>query len=131
MKTGSYTKLYDSEFIDGEVQPPSYIGPNTIIKKNAEVGPYTIILQNSKVDESVKIVSSVLFEKSIISRGSYIKGSVIGEGVYIGKWVRIEYGSVIGDYVYIGDEIYISKNVKIGPHREIYESIYEEGKVLP
>ena len=117
--------------VKARIHNPCYIGENVKIDKDVEIGPYTIILNNSRIESNVRISNSLILNNTTILKGSYIKGSIIGENVYIGKWVRIESGTVIGDQVYIGDEVYIAKNVKIGPYREVVESIYRDGEILP
>ncbi len=115
---------------EGNIEPPCYIGERSRIGKDSEIGPYTIILQDVNIESSVKISKSLVMSNSIICRGTYIRESIVGERVYIGKWVRIDNNVVIGDYTYIADLIHISRGVKIGPHREVDKDL-SEGEVLP
>jgi len=113
------------------LQPPIYLGPGVTVGSNAEIGPNVIIHSNTKIGNTVRIMNSLVFERSSLCDGVYISGSIIGSNTYVGKWVRIEDGAVIGDGVYIKDSVYIAKNTKIGPYREIMESIYRDGEVIP
>ncbi|MGC8543102.1 MAG: sugar phosphate nucleotidyltransferase [Vulcanisaeta sp.] len=113
------------------IQPPVYLGSGVTIGSNTEIGPNVIIHRNTKIGNTVKLVNSLIFEGSSLCDGTYVTGSIIGSNVYVGKWARIEDGTVIGDGVYVKDSVYIAKNTKIGPYREIMESIYKEGEVIP
>jgi len=113
------------------LQPPIYLGPGVTVGSNAEIGPNVIIHSNTRIGNTVRIINSLVFERSSLCDGAYISGSIIGSNTYVGKWVRIEDGAVIGDGVYIKDSVYIAKNTKIGPYREIMESIYRDGEIIP
>ncbi|WP_069808235.1 sugar phosphate nucleotidyltransferase [Vulcanisaeta thermophila] len=114
-----------------KIQPPVYIAPGVDIMGEGEIGPNVIIHRNVKVSPGVKIVDSIIFDGTIVSMGTYISGAIIGSNSYIGKWVRIESGAVLGDGVYVKDFSFIARNTKIGPYREVTESIYREGEVIP
>ena len=115
----------------GTVIPPAYIADTAQIGRDSIIGPYTVILGDCKIGTGVRVKSSIVFNRTIIGDYTYISSSIIGENVYIGRWVRIEDNCIIGDYTYINDEVYITRNVRIGPHREIIESIRRDGEVLP
>lgn len=113
------------------VKPPIYIGPGVTVGAYSEIGPNVIIHSNVKVGNAVKVMNSLIFENSTLCDGAYISGSIVGSHAYVGKWVRVEDGAVLGDGVYIKDTVYIARNVKIGPYREITDSLYKEGEIIP
>jgi len=130
---GEYCRDEDScirGICEGSVEYPSYIGEGARIERDSEIGPYTIILSNVNIRPAVKIRRSIVMSGTIICKGSLIDSSVIGERVYIGKWVRIDEGSVVGDYAYIADMVHVGREARIGPHREVERDLAER-EILP
>ncbi len=115
---------------EGSVEYPCYIGEGSRIERDSEVGPYTIILSNVTIRPAVKVHRSVIMSGTVICKGSLIESSIIGERVYIGKWVRIDRGSVIGDYAYIADMVHVGREARVGPHREVERDLAER-EILP
>jgi mannose-1-phosphate guanylyltransferase len=115
---------------DARIEPPIYVGKGVALGHGSELGPRAIIHSNSRVGEAARITESIIFENSTISKGTYVKGSIVGGDSYVGRWVRIEEGSILGDGVYVKDYVFIGRRSKVGPYREVAESIYGEDKVL-
>jgi len=120
----------NTEAYDAHVESPAYVGEGVILGRGSEVGPRAIIHRGSRVGECARVVDSIIFENSTISKGSYVRGSIIGGDSYVGKWVRIEDGSVLGDGVYVRDNVFIGRRSRVGPYREVPDSIYGEEEVL-
>ncbi len=113
-----------------ELIPPYYIGNNVKIDKNSVIGPMTILNNNVKLYEGVRIINSIVFSGTIIESYSYIRGAIIGERSYVGRWSRIEEGVVMGDEVIVSEGIYIAPKVTISPYKEVDHNIYTEGRVI-
>lgn len=113
------------------IQQPVYLGPGVTVGAYTELGPNVIIHKNVKIGNAVRITNSLIFDEASLCDGAYVSGSIIGSNTYIGKWARVEDGAVIGDGVYIKGSVYVAKNTKIGPYREIMESIYRDGEIIP
>ncbi len=129
-----YPKGYVSENaeIDDKVvvEHPSYISDNVTIRKGSKIGPYTVIGRNTVLGENVRVRGSILFPHVLAENSAVIRGSIVGEHCFIGKWARLEEGSIIGDEVVIDEEVLIARRVIILPFKEVNTSIYEEGKVI-
>jgi len=113
-----------------EVIPPVYIGRNVRVGRGSVIGPTTIVLDGTTIGEMARITESILLNNSYVGNGTVINRSLIGEGVYIGNWVRVEEYSIISDQSYLADGILIARRVRIGPYREVSSSVYREGDVL-
>ena len=113
VKIGSDTIIYPGAILEGN----TIIGEDCTIRGNTRIS-------NSKIDDLVKIESS-LIEDSTVERGSSIgpnshlrPESHIGRDVHIGNFVEVKKSRIgdrtrAGHLAYIGDAI-VGKNVNIG-----------------
>ena len=116
-----------------------YIQPNTkgnvLVDESAKVdstavlGPNVVIGPKCVIEAGVRIENSTILAGTVVGAHTMIKGSIIGWGNVIGKWVRIDGLTVTGEAVEIKDEIYIN-GAMILPQKAISENVKEEGKVL-
>lgn len=65
----------------------------------------------------------------VVGGGSYIHGSIVGEGVYIGRWSRVV-EAVVSDGVYVREGVYIGRGSSVGPNREVERDV-KDGEILP
>jgi mannose-1-phosphate guanylyltransferase len=105
--------------IDNDVK----IGSKTII------GPFTVIGKNVSVGDGVEIIESVVFPDVEIQDYTKIMGAIIGEGVIIGKNVRINKGCIIGDYAKIRDNLTIHEGAAVCPGKELTENILKSNGI--
>lgn len=87
------------------------------------IGPYVVLGKNVIVGNGTEISESVIMSDVEIQEFTKINGAIIGEGVQIGKNVRIHKGSIIGDYAKIKDNLSIHEGAAICPGKEVTENI--------
>jgi mannose-1-phosphate guanylyltransferase len=106
-----------------EIEEPSVIGDEVTIRGKSKIGPYATIGDHIKLGREVHIENSIIFSNTLISDFASIRGAVIGEGVVIGKRVKIKDGCVIGDRTIIRDNVTLSRDVIICPFKDVSESV--------
>jgi len=106
-----------------EIKDPSVIGDEVIIGRKSRIGPYATIGDHTTLGKGVRIENSIIFPNTVISNFTSIKSAVIGEGVVIGRRVKIEDGCVIGDRTRIRDNVTLSRDVTVCPFKDVSESV--------
>ena len=89
------------------IRQPSYVGRNSTIEDGAKLGPYTILSQRVSVKRGAEASETIVFEQTSLGENCMIEDSLIGEGVTVGKEVRIGKGSIIAGQVVIPDRAVI------------------------
>ena len=64
-----------------EIIAPVVLGNNVNIEDNTTIGPFSVIHDNVKINQDSKIDHSVVWEKSIIGKESFVQNSVICDEV--------------------------------------------------
>ncbi|MEZ0290042.1 MAG: NDP-sugar synthase [Sulfolobales archaeon] len=105
---------------------PAYIGKNVVIRDSVVIGKNTIIMEDTRIEEGVYIEDSLIMRKSEIGSHTVVRGSIIGENNYIGKWVRIYDESVLGASIYISDLVCLPSRTLVLPYKEINEDLCKE-----
>lgn len=129
------------------IEPPCYIGKNSVIGPFAHIRPYTFIDDNCAVGSFSIIKGSVVLEGTHIPHQNYVGDSIIGENCNLGagtktanlrfdeKNVKITYhgkridsgrkklGAIIGDNVKFGINCSVMPGVKIGSGCRIGASV--------
>ncbi|HKZ94866.1 MAG TPA: NDP-sugar synthase [Candidatus Bathyarchaeia archaeon] len=103
------------------INNPVAIGERTKIGARSTVGPHVTLGEGVAIGKSVLVKNSVIFPRTVVSDFSRIKDAIIGEGVSVGKRVKIVEGCLIGDHVTIHDGVKIAKGVTLCPHKEVTE----------
>ena len=120
------------------IRGPVYIGPHSYVGNNALIRDYTSLEHHSIVGMSVEIKNSLIFEKTIVNRLSYVGDSIIGGNTSLDAGVIIvsvhtpykpitmevkgvrrtvdlyKMGCVVGDNTRIGVNSTVTPGVKIG-----------------
>jgi len=106
-----------------DLEEPSLVNANSIIKEGARIGPYCVI------DEEVTIGRNTILSRSIVSKGAYIGdrcsiiSSIIDRYAKINDKVTIFENCVIGERTIIGRGVEIRPNVRIWPDKIIDENL--------
>lgn len=106
-----------------EIEEPSVIGDEVIIGEKSRIGPYATVGDHITVGRGVRIENSIIFSNTLVSDFTSIRGAVIGEGVIIGRRVKIEDGCVLGDRTRIRDNVTLGRDVTVCPFKEVSESV--------
>jgi len=115
---------------DIEIKNPVVIGGNVKIGKKACLGPHTVLGDGVEVGEGTRVERCVVFKDAFIDSHASLRGAIIGESAFIGKWVKIEEQAIVGDHVMIWDNSTLTRNVVICPNKEIEESVLEQGRIM-
>lgn len=102
----------------GEIKKPVALDNKVSIGEESTVGPYAVLGKNVKVGRNVQIQNAIIFPETFVSDFASIKNTIIGEGVVIGKRVKIE-GCVLGDRVKIRDDVILTRKVSVCPAKEV------------
>lgn len=106
-----------------KVNNPVSFDKGVSIEKKSVIGPYAVLGRNVSIKNNVQIRDSVIFPRTSIDDFSSISGSIIGEGVTIGKNVQVRDGCIIGDHAKVKDNVLLVEGVSICPGKEVTESI--------
>lgn len=107
---------------DAKLIPPVIIGEDCIIKDGAAIDSYSVIGNGCVIDEGVTIKRSILWDKTIIGKGTALRGSLIGDKSYIKSHSSLFEDSVVGSGCTLGENSTIKTNVKIWPNKDIKEN---------
>jgi mannose-1-phosphate guanylyltransferase len=102
-----------------KINHPVAFDKGIAIGEKSIIGPYAIIGKNVKVGKNVTISNSVIFPYVEIADGSIIEGTVVGEGVHIGKNARLERGCIVGDQSKIRDNVDLHEYSAVCPAKVI------------
>jgi len=112
-----------------EIKKPLAIDKKVSIGEKSTIGPYAVLGRNVIVGKSVKIRDSVIFPGTVISDFSSVNGTIIGEGVTIGREVKIEKGCIIGDHARIKDGASLAQRVSVCPATEVSKSVLTSSRI--
>jgi mannose-1-phosphate guanylyltransferase len=112
-----------------EIKRPSAIDKKVTIGQKSSIGPYAVLGRNVIVGKSVNIQNSIIFPRAVISDFSSINGSIIGEGVTIGREVKIDKGCIIGDHARIKDGVSLAERVSACPATEVSKSVLTSSRI--
>jgi len=108
---------------DVEIRKPVFFDRRVSLGRKSVTGPYVVLGRDVVVGKNARIQNSVIFSEAEISDFASINGAIIGEGVFIGKNVKIDKGCVLGDHVKMMDNTVLSEKVWVCPGREVSESV--------
>jgi NDP-sugar pyrophosphorylase family protein len=92
---------------------PLVIGNNCHVDKSAVISPLTVIGDNCSIGAGSAINGSVLFDGVKIGKNCIIKDSIISYNAIIRDKVIIENNSVVGDNAEIGNNNILKNHIKI------------------
>ena len=113
----------------GEVVSPSYVGPGSSVGKDSVVGPGAVLVDGVSVGPMSMVRGSVVMRRAVLEGGNYVVDSIVGEGVYLSRWVRVD-GGIVSDGVYVREGVRVGRGASIGPHREVSDDV-RDGEILP
>jgi mannose-1-phosphate guanylyltransferase len=108
---------------DVEIRKPVFFDKRISVGRKSVIGPNVVLGREVIVGENARIQDSVIFLGTEIADFVSINGAIIGEGVSIGKNVKIDKGCILGDHVRIMDNTTLSEKVWVCPGKEISESV--------
>lgn len=116
---GIYTRGNPTINPEAIINPPCYIGDDTLIGMGAKIMPYSIIGNDCRIHEGVSVKQTVIQKNVSIGKLTQIRGCTIADGVHIGAHSMVLENSVIGEKTNIGDMCEIKNNIKIWPDKTI------------
>lgn len=113
------------------IERPVAIDAGATIGSNCQIGPFVSIGKNAKIGDGVHISNAVLMDNVRIGSYSSIKEVILGTGVNVGQWVKMEGSNsglvILADHVFVQSNITLlawGTNVSRCPWEEIKESIF-------
>jgi len=105
-----------------EIKRPVAFGKDVSIGKGSVIGPYTILGPRVTVGNDVRICNSIFWTAAEVSDSAMIDSTIVGEGVYIGKKVKVKKGCMIGDHARINDGVTLAPRTFVCPADQITRS---------
>ncbi|MEM4970581.1 MAG: NDP-sugar synthase [Sulfolobales archaeon] len=118
-RDGIYISPGSSIDRSAELIPPIYIGENVQIEGDATIGRGSIIMRGSIIKRGSLIMGSLIMSRVIVDQSTTIVNSIVGEGSYIGRWVRISRNCIIGDGVYINNLACLGEGTVVLPYKDL------------
>eukprot|EP01013_Petalomonas_cantuscygni_P020121 TRINITY_DN3830_c0_g1_i1.p1 TRINITY_DN3830_c0_g1~~TRINITY_DN3830_c0_g1_i1.p1 ORF type:complete len:443 (-),score=102.81 TRINITY_DN3830_c0_g1_i1:327-1655(-) len=91
------------------------ISESATIAPGAVVGPDVAIGAGVRIGPCARVMNSVLLDKSTVGAGAYVSSSVLGAGVNVGRWARVEHRSVVGEGVAVREAVTLW-HAHVAPH---------------
>ena len=101
------------------VDPPCFIGKNTIVSPGAHIGPYTVIGENCIIEACAGVKRSLLFDHAHIQTGAQLRGCIIGRQGRIGENAQLYEDSVAASGAGIGARAVLPPGVKLWPGKSL------------
>jgi mannose-1-phosphate guanylyltransferase len=95
------TTSVSSSMRNVHIREPSYVGKDCTLEDSTKLGPYAILSERVRVMRGAEVGETIVFEQTSIGQNCMIEGSLIGEGVTVGREARVGKGSVIAGQVVI------------------------------
>jgi len=115
IRIGSNTNYQKESLLSG----PIVIGSGCQIDKSAVINPLTVIGNNCNIGAGSSISGSVLFDGVKIGKNCIIKDSIVSYDAIIKDKVIIENNSVVGDNAEIGNNNILKHQIKININAKI------------
>ena len=118
--------------IDSTVKliPPVILGEGVRVEGGATLGPYVIVGKNSVIGKGCRIERSLLMDNVQLEDGVFVRGSILGGGVWVGRGGKITGGCVLGDLVMVAGDVKISRRVYVCPRKELDKSVIGPKRVV-
>ncbi len=138
-KKASSSVIIDSTAKIGKntkIRGPTIIGTNCIIGENCDIGPYVAIGEDTVIGNGVNLEDTVIFPRSAIANFSSIAYAILGEGVVIGQWVKIQGSSeggqvvILGDCCEVIDKLTVTAGTSVCPFKCLEECVLEPKRIL-
>ena len=101
------------------IDPPSFIGENCTIDRDAVLGAYTTIGANTQVEQRAELQRSVIGENSYLGPAVRVEGAVLGRSCDLRVGARVEPGAVVGEGCLIGAHAEVRGDVKVYPYKVV------------
>ena len=62
----------------GSIEPPVYLGPDVVIKKDAKAGPFTTIMAGATLGNNAEARESIVFPGGMIDENSILERCIVG-----------------------------------------------------
>lgn len=98
---------------------PLVIGENTTIGERVLIGPYSVIGSGCVIEDDVKILSSYVFDKTVIGKGTTLSGAIVDGDSAVGAGSSLENGTIIGPNSKLEENVTIHSGVKLWPETVI------------
>lgn len=105
------------------VKNPVALDAEVSVGQDSVIGPYAIIGKNVKVGKNVQISHSVIFADAVIDDNAVLNHTIVGEGAYIGKKVKLSEGVIIADRAKIKDGVHVAEECAVCQGKEVAENI--------
>lgn len=106
---------------DAKIKGPVDFDKDVSIGRGSIIGPYTVLGHSVTIGTYVDIENSILLPGTEVSDNAQVHNAIIGEGVYIGKKVKVRQGCIIGDHAKVEDNVSLPAGTSICPAKEVSE----------
>lgn len=112
------------------LQPPAYIGKNTVVRAGARVGMYSVIGENSVIGEGAVVKRSLLGHNVFLGKNAKVSRGILCDNTVLEENARMFENSVIGADCTIGEGATVSPRVKVWPGKWIESGITVNKNVI-
>ncbi|HEX2927265.1 MAG TPA: mannose-1-phosphate guanyltransferase [Ruminiclostridium sp.] len=99
--------------------PPCVIGSNCKIGNGAVIGSHTVIGNNTIIEDDVSVVRSILWDNCSVEYGSELRGAILCNRVSLKQYVSVFENAVIGEGCKINERVIIKPNIRIWPQKTV------------
>ncbi len=110
--------------------PPVIVGEGAKIRGNTTVGPYVVIGKNCVIEEGSRLERAILMDNVQVGGETLVRGSILGEGVMLGRGGKVTGGCVLGDLVTVAENVKISRRVYVCPRKDVDKSVVGPKRVV-
>ncbi|EPR13682.1 mannose-1-phosphate guanyltransferase [Ruminiclostridium papyrosolvens] len=98
---------------------PCVIGSNCKIGSGSVIGSYTVMGNNTIVKNDVSVVRSILWDNCYVENGSELRGAILCNHVNLKNYVSVFENSVIGEGCKINERSIIKPNIRLWPEKVV------------
>lgn len=101
------SKVYVGEeaVVEGQVNPPVYIGRRVKVEPGATIGPYAILEEGVVVKKNARVFNSIVWQRTVVGDGAYIYDSILMNNAFVKPQVKVV-SSIIGSGCEISRDTY-------------------------
>ena len=105
-----------------QLNKPVALDSRVSVGKKSVIGPYATIGKNTVIGQGAQISNSIIFPHASIGDFCTIDGAIIGEGVTIGKNVKLKKGCIVADHAKISGNLELKEQLTVCPGKVVTET---------
>jgi Nucleoside-diphosphate-sugar pyrophosphorylase involved in lipopolysaccharide biosynthesis/translation initiation factor 2B, gamma/epsilon subunits (eIF-2Bgamma/eIF-2Bepsilon) len=102
---------------NAQLIPPCIIGSNCKIGNGAVIGGYTVIGNNTIIEDDVSVVRSIVWDNCYVEYGSELRGAILCNRVNLKHYVSVFENAVVGEGCKINERVIVKPNIRLWPQK--------------